>query len=276
MMRKLFFIVSVLALFSTLSFSKERGFDGYSYMGVGFNNVKYKEEVTTKKGTHVESEAISTDVYYITGGLVRLNDRYDFSYDLASTLYPNDIDEDVYINGVYQTNKADILLNNMTFLLHYKLTDMHRVVGGMQYLLNTYKRFDFLSDPTQGVVEERSASLVFNCGYWYESTTAAVDGLRITAKALIGLPVWQKTTNTNITAVDFSDAGGYNAQLSLWFSYTMFPGLEVGLGGGFDYMYREGGGPKTTTINGVERNIYWPENSTETLYGVVSVTWNFR
>ena len=268
-------LLALAAVFN-ISWAGEPGFDGYSYMAVGLNNVKYKEEVTTLSGTHVNSEAVSTDIYYITGGLVRLSDRYDFSYDLASTLYPNDLDEDVYINGIYQTNKADILLNNMTFLLHYKLTNSHRIVGGVQYVLNTYKRFDFISDPNQGVVEERSASLIVNGGYWYESSPAAVKGLRITVKALIGLPVWQKTTNTNITAVDFSDAGGYNGQLSLWFNYTVFPGLEIGAGIGYDYMYREGGGPKQAVISGTVRNIYWPENTTETLYGAFCVTWNFR
>jgi len=265
-----------LAAAINLSWAGEPDFDGYSYMAIGLNNVKYNEKVTTQSGTYVDSDATTTDIYYMTGGLVRLNDRYDFSYDLASTLYPNDLDENVYIDGVHQTNKADILLNNMTLLLHYKLNGSHRVVGGVEYQLNTFKRFDFLSSPNQGVVEERSASLALDCGYWYESSTAAIDGMRTTVKALVGLPVWQKTTNTSLTAVNFYDKQGYNAHLSLWLNYTVLTGMEIGFGFGFDYVYRKGGGPKVAMIDGTARNIYWPENTTRTFYGALSIVWNFR
>jgi hypothetical protein len=275
MTKTISFIVASLMI-PQFAMAEEDAYDGYSYMAVGFNSVTYKEHVTTQKGNVVDSKAETTDVYYLTGGLVRIGEKIDFSYDLASTLYPNDVTEDVYENGVYQSNKADILLNNMTYLLHYKLTPNHRIVCGGTYILNTYKRFDFMNAPSQGVVEERSASIAADIGYWYESAPAGKRGVRITAKALLGLPIWQKTTNTNTTAIDFDDTEGYNADASIWLNYTVYPGLEVGLMTGYSYMLRQGGGPKKGIVNNEEKNIYWPHNSTGIWYGSLCVTWNFK
>jgi len=268
-------LIASLFLPSTLS-ANEKSYDGYSYIAIGINHTTYKERVTTQSGTSVHSKASTTDTYYMTGGLVRFNKDIDFSYDLASTLYPNNLTEDVYLNGTYQPNHATILLNHMSYLLHYKLTPNHRIVAGGSYILNTFKRFDFMNLPTQGMVEERSASVTADIGYWYESIPAAVKGFRFTFKALLGLPIWQKTTNTNTTSIDFSNPDGYNADTSIWIHYTMQPGWELGWVTGYSYMLREGDGPKEGSVNGVTKNIYWPHNSTSTWYTTFSITWNFR
>jgi len=272
---KTFLLIITTLMSPHLSVANEAMYDGYSYMAIGLNSVTYQEHVIIQSGDTV-SKVQTTDVYYLTGGLIRFAEKIDFSYDLASTLYPNDATEDFYANGVYLSNQADILLNSMTYLLHYKFTPNHRIVAGGSYILNTFKRFDFMNSPTQGVVEERSASLTADIGYWYESSPAAIKGLRFTFKALLGLPIWQKTTNTNTITIDFDNTDGYNADTSIWLNYTLYPGLEVGLMTGYSYMLRHGGGPKKGIVNGVEKNIYWPRNSTKIWYSSFCVTWNFR
>jgi len=285
-MKKLL-VLSLVA--GSLLYAGNRNFDGYSYFSIGAENFKYTEKFiytftssyTAENGkTYLKGEQVAikskvnvTSPVYLSGGLIKFNDKWDLSMDFASTLKPNTTTEEWLDRGDDTTivkNYATIMSNSMKFLLHYKLTNQHRLTFGFSYILNTFKRFNDPDAGTTQLVEETSATATLDVGYWFESATAAKKGFRIKYELTAGLPVYQDLQNTAAPELTFDNATGFNLDTSLYMGYTLFRGLEMGVFGNYSYMYRDG---ETKTYNG--QTVIWPTNITQSLRGGLQVTWKF-
>lgn len=276
-MKKNLLILSLAGMATVLS-AESKSFDGYSYGGIGFENATYRESGHSSTIGSFKSKASGSSPVYTTGSLVRVNDRYDFSLDFSSTLLPSTITEDwTGSNGTLQRNDYDLLANSATVLIHYKLTPQHRIVAGPVYVLNTFKRYNWVAvDPVisapLGVTEERSTSVSAAIGYWYESKTAGVEGWRFKGNTLFSLPLWQRATNTDYKDLVFDNIGGYNADVSAYVGYTIYKGLEVGAFVGGNYQNRNGG---AQTYN-MTHTVTWPENTLTTYRAGINAVWHFR
>ena len=282
-------IISIAAACAFAGNVKDRNFDGYSYFAVGIEHFEYNEKlIYTFKNAYVgengktyaansnvavKSKLNVTNPVYLSGGLIRLNKKWDLSMDFSSTLKPNETKEDWLDRGDDSTilsNYATIMSNSMKFLLHYKLTNVHRLTFGFSYILNTFKRYNDPEKSTTQLVEETTSTLVLNLGYWFESNTAAKDGLRIKFNVEGGLPVYENVTNTAAPSLTFDNTTGFNFSTGMSVGYTLFRGLEMGIFTDYSYMYRDG---ETKNVNGSK--VIWPTNITQDIQGGLQVTWKF-
>jgi len=287
-MKKL--LVLSTALISSLFAANNGNFDGYSYFAVGFENFKYSEKFiylfkstyTGENGRNyikgssvaVKSKLNTTSPVYLSGGLIRFNDKWDLSMDFISTLKPNTAKEDWLDRGddsTITTNYATIMSNSMKFLMHYKITNNHRLTFGFNYILNVFKRFNDPDSETTQLVEETTSTLVADIGYWFESNSAAKDGVRIKYELTAGIPVYENVENTAAPELEFDKAKGFNLDTSAYVGYTVYKGVELGIFGSYSYMYRDG---EEKTYKG--QKVIWPTNITQALRGGLQVTWKFR
>jgi len=286
-MKKL--LVLSTALISSLFAANNGNYDGYSYFAVGFENFKYSEKFiytfnSMMKGNNgkvymkntsvaVKSKLNSTSPVYLSGGLIRFSSKWDLSMDFISTLKPNTANEDWLDRGddsAITTNYATIMSNSMKFLMHYKITNNHRLTFGFNYILNTFKRFNDPDAETIKLVEETTSTLVADVGYWFESNSAA-KGLRIKYELTAGIPVYENVENTAAPELEFDKAKGFNLDTSAYVGYTIFRGVELGIFGSYSYMYRDG---DEKSYKG--QKVIWPTNITQALRGGLQVTWKFR
>ena len=257
-------------------------YDGYSYFSIGMQNVKYEENTVLSNGQKVHSFAIATSPVYISGSLIRINDKFDFSMDLLSTLLPTETDEKWYLDGVYtQQNKFDATITNMQFYGQYKLTNRHRIVFGPTYSLNSFKRYTFkdangniildnITGAKLGLTEERVANLYLAVGYWYESAPhGLVQQMRYRFNVTFGHSIWTQATNTGFEKVSFDSIDSYELQSSLYAGYTVFKGLEVGAFAGYSQQ------EKRFTDVASDGHTKWPKNTLTLLQGGISFVWNF-
>jgi len=288
-MKKILLLSTILAC-AFAGNTKDRNFDGYSYFAVGIEHFEYNEKFIytfknayqgengktypANSNTAVKSKLNITQPVYLSGGLIRFNPKWDLSMDFSSTLKPNETKEEWLDRGDDSTivsNYATIMSNSMKFLLHYKFTNLHRLTFGFSYFLNTFKRYN---DPdesgSQYLVEETTSTLVLNLGYWFESNTAAKDGLRIKFNVEGGLPIYENVKNTAAPNVTFDKTTGFNFSTGIDVGYTLFRGLELGIFSNYYYMYRDG---QTKYVNG--KKIIWPTNITQDIQGGLQVTWKF-
>lgn len=254
--------------------------DGYSYLRVAVQNMKYKEHYVykndngaIKKGDVQENDFSGTNIVYMGGGLSRINDQYDFSLDSISTLIPSEIDEKWTLNQatINQKNRATIDFTQVNLLLHQKYGKHHRAVGGIEFKKLAFERYDY--DTIQDIpddklplvnIRERLSSLSLDAGYWYESKSVGIGGIRYMTKALVKIPFWQKAENTAHPDITFSDVSGYDVELDGELAYTIYPNIELGLLGSYGYIYRTGQDKGT---------IHWPENTYTSYTTGLSVNW---
>jgi hypothetical protein len=178
-------------------------------------------------------------------------------------------------DSVIVENKATIMSNSMKFLFHYKLSNKHRLTTGLSYSLNIFKRFNDADATTTELVEETSASAIWNFGYWFENKSASVDGFRIKYELTGGLPIYQNVKNTAAPDLTFSNKKGFNFDTSLYLGYKVYKGVEVGLFGSYSYMYRDGE-TKEVKKDGKVQEVIWPTNITQTARYGLQVTWKFE
>ncbi|QCT94788.1 hypothetical protein FE773_06215 [Caminibacter mediatlanticus TB-2] len=268
--------------------SNINSFNGYSYFIIGAENFQYSEKfIYTFKNAYivgdktylpgqsvaVKSKINVTSPVYMSGGIVRFSPKWDLSMDFISTLKPNQTTEKWIDRGegnTIITNYATIMSNSMRFLLHYKLTNQHRIAFGFNYILNNFKRYNNPDVQTTELVEETSASAMIDLGYWFESNTAG-KGFRLKYSIVGGYPVYQNVKNTKAPDLTFTKAKGYNVDTSFYIGYSFYKGLELGLYAGYSYMYRDG---DTKTYK--DQLVIWPTNITRVARGGLQITWNFK
>lgn len=281
------------ALICSVSFgATNRNFDGYSYFAMGIENFQYSEKFIYKfpasytstynnkpyvKGqvVAVKSKINVTSPVYLSGGLIRFSPKWDLSMDFTSTLKPHVTTEkwlDRGDNSIITENYATIMSNSMRFLMHYKLTNEHRITFGIHYVLNTFKRFNNANTTgTTQLVEETSSTAMLDLGYWFESNTAAKNGFRVKYSITGGYPIYEDVENTAAPELSFNKATGFNLDSSMYVGYTLFKGVELGVFGSYSYMYRDGETKNTST-----GKVIWPTNITQATRGGLQVTWKFK
>jgi len=286
-MKKALILSGVACL--VFAYNADRNFDGYSYFAVGVEHFSYTEKFVYTFNSYyvspysgkvyakdsqvsVKSKMDVSSPVYLSGGLIRINPKWDLSMDFVSTLKPHTATEEWLDRGddsVIYKNYATIMSNSMKFLMHYKLTNVHRLTFGFSYILNTFKRFSGDATSTT-LVEETSSTATLNAGYWYESNTAAKEGIRVKYQINFGLPVYQHVENTAAPKLSFDKAAGFNFDTSVYAGYTVYRGVELGLFASYAYMYRDG---DTKTYNG--QTVIWPTNITQSFRTGLQVTWKF-
>ncbi len=282
----------IIISLATLTFANtDRSFDGYSYFAVGVENFKYSEKfIYTFNSAYVsnsgksylkgESVAVKSKInvsspVYLSGSLIRLNKAWDLSMDFASTSKPK-ITKEKWIDrgdgSTITTNYATIMSNSMRFLMQYKLTNMHRLTFGFNYILNNFKRFNDPDAQTTQLIEETTSTLVLDAGYWFESSTADIkNNLRIKYSITAGLPIYENVTNTAAPNLEFSNKKGFNLDTSLYAGYGVMQGVEVGAFINYSYMYREG-----EEKNYKNKKVIWPTNITQSLRAGLNINWHFK
>jgi len=281
----------ILSIAAACVFANDRNFDGYSYFAVGVEHFEYTEKFIytfsnayvgdngktypANSNVAIKSKLNVTNPVYLSGALIRFNKNWDLSMDFVSTLKPNETKEEWLDRGDDTTivsNYATIMSNSMKFLMHYKFTNVHRLTFGFSYYLNTFKRYNDPDKSTgsQYLVEETTSTLVLNLGYWFESNTAALDGLRIKFNIEGGLPVYENVTNTAAPSLTFDNTTGFNFSTGVSVGYPLFRGLEMDVFTNYSYMYRDG---ETKYLDG--KKIIWPTNITQSLQGGLQLTWKF-
>ena len=269
-------------------------YDSYNYFSVGSESITYNEDYVTRDGQVVHSEAKATSPVYISGALVRVNNWFDFSMDMSSTLLPTQAQEKWQMDGALaQTNQFDAMISSMQFLGQFKLNNNHRIVLGPTYKLNSYKRYTFkdadgniLSDDfnnngivdagegKMGLIQERVATLYASAGYWYESSAHATSSTpRFRLNAIYGKPIWNEASNTGFEKVTFNSTNGYKIESNAYIGYPIFRGLELGIFGGYSYQ-KKSGLDSVMASNGINR-IGWPENTLTLWQTGISFVWNF-
>lgn len=274
MKKYLLTLLAPITLFATES--KNDFYDSYNYFSFGVQNMQYEEHYSSTTNGEIHSTAKATSPVYMSGTLIRINDTFDFSIDLASTLLPTQVEETWTANGALaQKNQLDALLSSMQFLTHYKLNNNHRLLIGLSYKMNNFKRYSFkdsnnVNDTSRGVSEERIATLYTSTGYWYESSPhAKKDTLRFKFNALVGKRVWNEASNTEFEKVIFNNTSGYKLETSAYIGYPVLEGLEIGVFTGLSYQDKPG---TNTHTDGRTR---WPENTLTVWQTGLSVVWNF-
>jgi len=263
-------------------------YDGYAYMMFGTESVTYKEKASILP---IESSVTASNVAQMSGGLTKVNDRFDFSIDTVSTLLSQTATEQwrmienfggISSGTLLQQNSFDLITSKLKILLHYKQTNNWRFVVGPAYSLDTFKRYNWQSKHASivadsSVQEERYASLQAHAGVAYESYTAATNTPRYNLRATYGHPLWQKTTNTNekYKDVSFTNASGYNIDLDGYFGYPVTKGVELGIYGGFALQHREGDVTDVDTGTSILR-VEWPENDLTFYRMGMMFVWKFR
>lgn len=211
---------------------------GFSYfMGVARQHVRYTE---TGSFLPFRSEARGASPMLVTGALYALSDRLLMSLDNETTFYP-DRSSEVWnatapsFNGtlltspVLQRNGFSLQQSKTQVLGLYRLRGPWFGVGGAALRTQSFKRFAFTPGPDNAVatpsdttVEESISELVLNVGGGLESEQLRGQAHHYSLRALVGVPVWRRLTNTTVPlstfdakrGVDFSVEGRYSWALS--------------------------------------------------------------
>lgn len=292
-MKKIVLSISASLLFSaslyaednaTLSINNptEKTFYGYNYIGFGVETATYQES-GIKDGKNFKSSATSTSPVYTSGGLIKMNQYFDFSIDAASTLMPTQTDEKWQEDGyVKQENKFDTVQSDLKMLVQYKINNNHRVAIGPNYNLFSMKRHTYINpaDSTPrldkagnpiGLNQEDIATLNMMAGYVYEHAPFSNGGMRIKAAAMYGKPVWNRATNTSSEEIEFSSTKGSTIDVDGYIGFELFKGLEAGFFGRYSLKKKDGADDVKVNAS----TVTWPENELETFRYGVSFVWNF-
>ena len=280
--KTLFALVAVL--FTCNAMGDAGGFDGYSYVMIGSESLHYQEKPST---VPVHTDTTVRNIALRTGGLFVINRSLDFSLDTGTTLLPKTATETWRVNtdsagtayratlphpdSPVQNDDFRLAVSSLLVLLHYKHSEHFRTVYGMNYTLDSFKRFNWSTVQTgavvlsQGAVEEDTSQLSATFGVDWESAPLARESKRWQLRALLHLPVWRQTTNTNSPGITFSDTSGVAADVQGSYNYRFYHGMEAGLYA--SYGLREAG-------KDVKGNVELPKNTLQSFVVGVQVSWN--
>lgn len=220
---------ALMCMASTAAASEMEDRYGYSYFTLGLENVVYEETGVASSSVNLLNPVINS------GGLYRINEDFDFSIDALATFSPVNGEEEWRWNGqVIQNNEAEYLKTATNILLHYKLDNRWRLVAGPSFTYQTFTRFSVKNYTEQGnqffkgTWEETNTSVFADIGLAYDDGTLfADDKWHVSGKALIGFPLYSKTSSTQFSDVDF-DSHSIRTSLEGTVSYEVFEGLHLG------------------------------------------------
>jgi len=281
-----------LGLLPCLAMAQEVESDnyGYSYFTLGFENIEYEELSSATSSVTMLNPVLNS------GGLYKINDQFDFSIDALATFSPQAAEEEWRWNGqVIQHNQIEYLKTATNIQLHYKLKNGLRVIGGPSLTYQTYTRYGVKNYTEEGnkyfyaTWKETSTDVFIDVGLAFDDATLFNDNKwHVSGKAIMGLPVWSITHNTQFEDVDFYDFG-FRAALEGVVSYEVSPGLHLGwfVMFGFEKRFETDSQQVTTEycntkVNGKctevvqEQNMaLLPEANTYTFSTGLQALWNF-
>ena len=280
--KNLFAIVALL--FACNAMADDGGFDGYSYLVIGSESLHYQEKPTT---VPVHTDTTVRNVALRTGGLFVINRRLDFSLDTGATLLPKTATETWQVNSdsagaayratlpqpgsPVQRDDFRLAASGLLVLLHYKHSERFRTVYGFNYTLDSFKRYNWSTAQgsavvlSQGAVEEDTSQLSATVGVDWESAALARQSRRWQLRALLHLPVWRQTTNTNSPGITFTDTSGLAADIQGSYNYRFYRGMEAGLYA--SYGLRDAG-------KDIKGNVELPKNTLRSFFVGLQVSWN--
>lgn len=217
---------------------------GYSYfVGLARQHMRYREFVSSLP---IESRASASNAMVVAGALFPLNAQWMVSLDSATTFLPGRSGETWRatadtVNGialtsrVLQTNRFSLSENATQILGHYRLQGPAFALGGLQLRNQSFKRFAFVSGPdgvaaTPGgaTVEESISEVMLQAGAALESETVRGQSHHYSVRALLGVPLWRRLTNTQNPALQFKRSAGLDVSLEGRYSWAVTPAIQLG------------------------------------------------
>ncbi len=220
---------------------------GFSYfLGLGGQTAQYREDSAL---VPVKSRATTTSPLIVTGALYAINHDLLFSLGSETTFAPGNTTEKwsattSQFNGrtltdpVVQRNGFSLTQNTTQLLGLYRIVGDWFAVAGPSLHTQTFKRYSFVqgvddavSLPTDHTVEESTSEVLANFGIGLDSGKVRGQSWHYGVRAMVGLPVWSRTDNTETPGVDFKSASGYDLSLEGRVSWAVVDDIHVGLWG---------------------------------------------
>ncbi len=228
-----------LTLVPTLAYTQTESAPqyGYSYFTLGLENIIYQESGDASSHVNLLNPILNT------GGLYAINDQWDFSIDALATFSPQNGEEEWTWKGdVIQRNQVEYLRTATNVYLHYKLQENWRIIGGSSLTYQTFTRYGIESgshnEHFYGTWEENSTDIFVDLGVAYDSGTLYGESpWKLSGKAMLGVPLWSKTENTQFDALAFNDFA-VRANLEGTLSYRVTDGVSLGWYAMFGYEKR--------------------------------------
>jgi hypothetical protein len=264
----------------------DEDFDGYSYASLGVEHITYQEHLTLAP---VVSKAVANNIAMRTGGLFRITPKLDFSLDTGTTLLQDIVREQWRAapgsafqqalpdqsTNVVQSDDFTFSSSTVLALAHWKHSNEFRSVYGVNYDSSSFKRYNYATTQSpliglpSGAVEETSTHVSLATGLDFESAGLARERSRAQLRALVFLPVWQQTTNTDVPNSTFTETEGLAASISGSWSWRFYRGLEVGATA--SYGWRKQNREKQVDAAGTHE---LPKNELTNAYMGLQLGWN--
>lgn len=222
---------------------------GYSYfIGLARYELRYREYVDALP---IQSNAKASNALLVAGTLFPINEDWLVSLDSASTLLPGRSSEiwtataDT-LNGtrltsrVLQTNRFSLSENSTQILGHYRVRGPIFGMGGMALRNQSFKRFSFVAGPDNLVatpsgttVEESITEVMLMAGAALESEVVRGQPRHYSLRAMLGVPVWRRLTNTQSPELEFNRSSGFDFILEGRYSWAVSQRIHLGGWGRF-------------------------------------------
>lgn len=218
---------------------------GFSYfVGLAGQTVRYREDSSLLP---VRSRASTTSPLIITGALYAINRDLLFSLGSEITFAPSSTTEtwtatSTQFNGktltdpVVQRNGFSFTQSTTQLTALYRVSGEWFVTAGPELHTQTFKRYSFsqgtdkaVALPTDKTVEESTNEIMANLGVALESGRVRGQKLHYGARAVVGLPIWSRTQNTEWPGVTFHSGSGFDLSLEGRASYAIWDNIHAGL-----------------------------------------------
>ena len=257
---------------------------GFSYfLGLGGQTASYREYSDSQP---VRSRATTTSPLIVSGALYAINRDVLFSLGNQTTFAPGSTTETwsataSAINGhaltdsVVQRNGFSLSQNTTQLLGHYRVAGDWFVVAGPSLHSQTFKRYSFAEGadavvilPTDKTIEESTDEVLANVGVALDSARVRGQDSHYGLRAVLALPVWSRTSNTEYPGVNFKSQSGYDLSLEGRYSWAVFRDIHAGLWGQWMTSDRH-----RSTLSSGGSTLELPENRLTTFSYGIELLW---
>jgi len=257
----------------------------YSYIGLGYNHIDYKEETTPIPGYLVEADADGIRMAQRSGGYVAIEPDLGFYINTTSVFGTHTIEETWTINGLaVQNNEFSYKQSDIHVLIAHQFSDKHHFLWGGGLLDTTFTRFHFqypeqdvypIDESSENVSEDISQFIAY-LGYEYNELYTHQDSKwRWQFQLLAGIPLYSETLNNSGSGATFEASfDGYIIRSIPSLAYQISE--HVALGFSLDISYNQRDEDETTnTIRGQRTTVILPDNTTLLIQPAFSAYWAF-
>jgi len=257
---------------------------GFSYfLGLGGQTASYHEYSSSQP---VRSKATTTSPLIVNGALYAVNHDLLFSLGNETTFAPGSttetwtatstsLDGHVLTDPTVQRNGFNLTQNTSQLLGYYRVTGHWFAVAGPALHTQTFKRYSFVPGvddvvavPTDRTIEESTNEIVANLGVALDSARVRGESMHYGLRAVLGLPVWSRTNNTEYPGVNFKSQSGYDLSLEGRLSWAIFNDIHAGLWGQWMTSERH-----RSDIDSTSGTLELPENRLTSLSYGIELLW---